>query len=211
MLNNLIGLIYLPNHLKEEEQKDLIRLSVKDAPQVPNKTSLDAHYSLPSDGLFHHFANQTQSDVAIPIAYQLDSEKLKNQPDYYQSKTRTLINNEPSDFETLKNISKTTTPEITPSTTVKPLNGEKAMRKLRWTNIGHYYHWGLKQYDFSVRDPETNGPIKVPSLISNISRNVVNLIPWEKSVMANEGQDWRLNYSMNKTSLFDIIIANMFY
>ncbi|TIB95682.1 hypothetical protein E3Q17_04192 [Wallemia mellicola] len=208
----LYSLIFLPEYLNEEEQKKLIRQSVKDIPTPPNRTSLDAHYYMPKEGLWYHYANQTKDDIALPRA---TKEEKREPPSYYApSGTRPTINNEPSTFEILKQISRSNNPEIPPSTTVKPLNGERAMNKLRWTNIGHYYHWGLKQYDFSVRDPQTGGPIAVPAPVSDVCKSVVSSIPWERTSVADQASEWKKSYRpdagiINYYNLNDTLMAHV--
>lgn len=184
--------MYLPNYLNEEDQKRMIRQSLRDIPTPPNRNSLDVHYNLPTEGLWHHYAKNTKSDVAKPRAA---TESPRETPSYYApSGERPLINNEPSTFETLKQTARSRNPEIPPSTTVKPLNGERAMYKLRWTNIGHYYHWGLKQYDFSVRDPQNGGPIAIPEPVAEVCRSAVEAIPWQHTCVAEAAEEWKKGY-----------------
>lgn len=186
------GLVYLPNYLNEHDQKRMIKLSLRDIPAPPNRNSLDAHYKIPTEGLWHHYAANTKTDVAVPRAA---TEPPREMPSYYApSGERPLINNQPSTFEALKQIAREHNPEIPPSPTVKPLNGERAMYKLRWTNIGHYYHWGLKQYDFSVRDPQTAGPIAIPQPVAQVCKGAVEAIPWQRTCVAEAAEEWKKGY-----------------
>ena len=182
----------MPRYLNKDEQRDLIKLSLRDIPTPPNRTSLDAHYNLPSDGLWSHYAAGTKTAVATPRAH---SEAPRATPSYYApSGERPLINNAPSTFETLKEIAQSRNPEIPPSPTVKPLDGDKALYKLRWTNIGHYYHWGLKHYDFSVRDPVTNGAIAIPKQVAQVCREAVEAVPWQHTSVADAAAEWKRSY-----------------
>jgi len=51
--------------------------------------------------------------------------------------------------------------------------------KLRWANIGWYYHWGTKQYDF------TRGKGEVDDLLRGICKKAVGSVDWGK--VFNEG------------------------
>ncbi|TIB37153.1 hypothetical protein E3P86_02288 [Wallemia ichthyophaga] len=206
------GLVYLPNYLNEHDQKRMIKLSLRDIPAPPNRNSLDAHYKIPIEGLWHHYAASTKTDVAVPRAA---TEPPREMPSYYApSGERPLINNQPSTFEALKQIAREHNPEIPPSPTVKPLNGERAMYKLRWTNIGHYYHWGLKQYDFSVRDPQTAGPIAIPQPVAQVCKGAVEAIPWQRTCVAEAAEEWKKGYKpdagiINYYNLNDTLMAHV--
>jgi alkylated DNA repair protein alkB family protein 1 len=68
------------------------------------------------------------------------------------------------------------------------------IRKLRWANIGWYYHWGSKQYDF------TRGKVEVAPQIKNVCETAVKAVNWnevfvgdgEEGDWGDNGEDWRI-------------------
>lgn len=46
--------------------------------------------------------------------------------------------------------------------------------KLRWANIGWFYKWGTKQYDFSM------GRVKVGEPVKSICKEIVQSIDWNE-------------------------------
>ncbi len=53
--------------------------------------------------------------------------------------------------------------------------------KLRWANIGWYYHWGTKQYDF------TKGKGEVDEVLREMCKKAVGSVDWGK--VFSEGWD----------------------
>ncbi|KAH9977370.1 hypothetical protein BGW80DRAFT_1288883 [Lactifluus volemus] len=68
---------------------------------------------------------------------------------HYLLPPRQLISNtpaSPSNFALLKSTSR---PQPVPSAHAQPLSTAQLLPRLRWANIGWFYHWGAKQYDFA--------------------------------------------------------------
>jgi alkylated DNA repair protein alkB family protein 1 len=89
-------------------------------------------------------------------------------------------------------LSASAQPAPAPSTTVPPSSPSDLTRKLRWANIGWFYHWGTKQYDF------TKGKIDVDPQIRELCQGVVQAINWDhvfydddESQWEGNGEDWR--------------------
>lgn len=80
----------------------------------------------------------------------------------------------------------------TPSPSAQPSSASGLVSKLRWANIGWYYHWGIKQYDFA------RGKEEIAIRLRNICREVVRSVPWhdvfgvgcEHLDWGEDGPDW---------------------
>jgi alkylated DNA repair protein alkB family protein 1 len=87
-------------------------------------------------------------------------------------------------FDELRLVPK---PPPIPSNTASPLPLSAILPKLRWSNIGHFYHWGTKSYEFDREH------IPVPDDIRNICRDAVNSLKWEevwKDGANHKSGDW---------------------
>lgn len=171
----ILGLVLLPSFVSHEEQQALTRWSLSDHARHPNETNLDTHYILPKDGLWNSYVKSTSQDgsseeVVQPRASLLDNASLSEQ----KSGPRQLITNEPASKDNIVPLA--TTPKLPPppSLSVKPSPVSALIPKLRWANIGWYYHWGTKQYDF------TRGKIGVNPVVSEICKRAVNAVPWSE-------------------------------
>ena len=87
---------------------------------------------------------------------------------------RQLINNTPASPEIFETLSMTPKPPAAPSPTLRPVSVSSLIFKLRWANIGWYYHWGTKQYDFS------KGPGTIDDKVVSICKDAVRSIDWGK-------------------------------
>jgi len=56
--------------------------------------------------------------------------------------------------------------------------------KLRWANIGWFYHWGTKQYDFS------KGKQVIGKNMRDVCKEVVESVPWEEVFDGNDWDSW---------------------
>lgn len=148
----------------------------------PNDTNLDTHYLLPKDGLWNVWRD-AQGDSAKDITIQpraTGSEELKPAP----SGPRQLINNEPASLESYQAIATTPKPPQDPSPTVLPTPVSSLIYKLRWANIGWFYHWGTKQYDFS------KGPGTIDEELRSICVEAVKAVDWEQVHHGSNEDDW---------------------
>jgi alkylated DNA repair protein alkB family protein 1 len=77
---------------------------------------------------------------------------------------------------------------MTPSPTAAATSPSKLLPKLRWANIGWFYHWGTKQYDF------TRGKIDVAPNIKSLCQSIVRAVDWRRVFgdlhLENDGEDW---------------------
>jgi hypothetical protein len=109
-------------------------------------------------------------------------------PDYPPEGPRPLIDNvpvEPSNFDTQAK------PPLPPSSHLPPILASKLLLKLRWANIGYFYHWGTKTYDF------TKPKVEYPRELRKICKDVVASIDWhqvwdgaDEEEWGEEGPDW---------------------
>ncbi|KII88992.1 hypothetical protein PLICRDRAFT_159996 [Plicaturopsis crispa FD-325 SS-3] len=166
------GLVILPAFVPLDQQKQLVRWSIRDHARHPNKTNLDIHYALPPEGLWDTIMETKltgQETVIQPLA-STSTSTVPASP--APTGPRTLISNapaSPSNFHELKTVPK---PPPPPSPSARPAPARALLRKLRWANIGWFYHWGTKQYDFS------KGKQAVDPLVRNLCRRAVESVNW---------------------------------
>lgn len=58
------------------------------------------------------------------------------------------------------------------------------MFKLRWANIGFFYHWGTKQYDFTRRQAGVDSNIRA------VCQSAVSTVDWEDIFGDSDPSDW---------------------
>jgi alkylated DNA repair protein alkB family protein 1 len=103
---------------------------------------------------------------------------------------RQLINNTPASPENFAKISMTLKSPSSPSPTVQRASVSSLIYKLRWANIGWYYHWGTKQYDFS------KGPGVIDEDLRSVCKDAVCSVDWGKvhdsqaPGWGRDGPDW---------------------
>ncbi|KAK0483564.1 hypothetical protein IW261DRAFT_1463923 [Armillaria novae-zelandiae] len=165
------GLVILPSFLSHEEQQDLIRWSLSSQARHPNPTNLDTHYFLPEEGLW----NADQDLIVQP---------RPADPSSASTGPRQLVNNTPASPDNFKTMVETPKPAPTPSTTAQPLPCSHLVRKLRWANIGWFYHWGTKQYDFA------KGKAGVDEVLRNVCTSAVRVIDWDEIYDGSDELEW---------------------
>ncbi|KAJ7172566.1 hypothetical protein C8R46DRAFT_1086422 [Mycena filopes] len=166
------GLVLLPGFLSPEKQRELVRWSLVDHARQPNETNLDIHYILPEEGLWNHICIQPRASTSeLP-------------PSDETPGPRQLVNNTPATRDNFETLSATPKPPPAPSATVQPTVASALLRKLRWANIGWYYHWGTKQYDF------TKGKGKIDNVLADVCHNAVNAVDWDQVYGPSDVSDW---------------------
>ncbi|KAI0668529.1 hypothetical protein C8Q78DRAFT_1047664 [Trametes maxima] len=191
------GLVLLPSFVSPGEQRRLVKWALSEHARHPNETNLDTHYVLPHKGLWNRFLRIRRGECG-------DTEVLPRAGLQADAKTETesaeavgprkLICNEPASPENYADLVSTPKPPAAPSQTLRPVPTSTLVPRLRWANIGWYYHWGTKQYDFS------RGPGEISPLVRNICKSVVERIPWadvfgrdkddDEMVWGQNGPDW---------------------
>ncbi|KAM5542586.1 hypothetical protein V8D89_003547 [Ganoderma adspersum] len=196
-LRNTLGLVLLPSFVSHDEQRRLVRWALQDHARDPNETNLDTHYLLPRDGLWSQYLRVRKGECEgvniLPRASQVPSEAgqdILSSPspttEVEPSGPRKLIANEPATPDNYQALVNTPKLPALPSQSLRPVSVSSLVPKLRWANIGWYYHWGTKQYDFS------RGPGEIASLVRGICRSAVERIPWEEVFgdIADSEMDW---------------------
>ena len=188
------GFVYLPNLLSHQKQRDLIRWSLKDHARHPNETNLDTHYVLPEEGLWnaHLRSTDTCSDVR-------DVQPKYSAPDIDLSAygppivgPRRLISNAPASTDNVASLTLNAAaqPSMAPSPTATAISPSNLLPKLRWANIGWFYHWGTKQYDF------TRGKIDVAPEIKFLCQSIVRAVDWGRVFgglhLESDTEDWEI-------------------
>ncbi|KAI0747634.1 hypothetical protein C8Q80DRAFT_687787 [Daedaleopsis nitida] len=210
------GLVLLPTFVSPAKQRHLVRWALRDHAREPNETNLDTHYVLPPDGLWNQYLRVRNGDcedveifprAALQSTSSTDSDKVtsaeQNHAQVELPGPRKLIANEAASPENFSDLVHTPKLPAPPSQTLRALPTSGLVPKLRWANIGWYYHWGTKQYDF------TRGPGEIAGLVRDVCKSAVDKIPWEMAFQSGEGaqggqmdwgpdgpdwMDWRTTY-----------------
>ena len=102
---------------------------------------------------------------------------------------RQLIQNTPASPSNYQELSAEPKPAAAPSSTVVPATATDLLPRLRWANIGWFYHWGTKQYDFA------RGKVKISEQVRSVCKGVVEAVEWEdvfRGGLWDEGEEeWR--------------------
>ncbi|KAF8447471.1 hypothetical protein L210DRAFT_3440773, partial [Boletus edulis BED1] len=184
ILPDVPGLVLLPAFVSPQDQRRLVRWSLRDHARHPNETNLDAHYVLPAEGIWNaHLQSRTAGTepVRIRAKASLDDGSL---PRSSSSGPRQLIANDPAsvaNFPTLQSVPK---PPPEPSTTVSDCVASDLVPKLRWANIGWSYHWGSKQYDF------LKGKGTIDPSLRDLCKRAVGTVPWDRVFGGDDLQGW---------------------
>lgn len=186
------GFVYLPDLLSHQKQRDLVRWSLKDHARHPNETNLDTHYILPMEGLWNAHLRSRDPSSGVPDV-QPKASAPGIDPSAYVSPAagpRQLVSNAAASAENVENLTlkAAAQPPMTPSPTATTTSPSNLLPKLRWANIGWFYHWGTKQYDF------TRGKIDVAPEIKSLCQSIVRAVDWRHVFgdlhFKNEVEDW---------------------
>ena len=200
------GFVLLPGYLSPLEQRQLIRTTLENHAKSPNENNLDTHYILPKEGLWpawKAFSKERMRDSGSvePIIEPKASAGITAQPD----PKRTLIENVPASVENLEDLKALEKLPAPPSNTLTSLPLSSILHKLRWSNIGHFYHWGTKSYQFNREQ------IPVPSDIKSICQRAVRSVPWSDVWRDIDTGDWERDYDQwNETYEPDAGIINFY-
>lgn len=188
----LIGFVLLPGFLEPLEQRELIRDTLEKHARSPNENNLDTHYHVPQEGLWlmwreYRKKRQEDPDTKEPII----STKAAPGSDAIAETKRTLIDNKPASVQNFARMQAIAKPPPPPSSTLHPVPLSSIVPKLRWSNIGHFYHWGTKSYQFFDRTL-----VPIPSDIREICQRAVRSVDWN-SVWSG-GRDGEGEWEMGK-------------
>jgi len=166
----------LPSFITHGQQRDLIVRSLRDQARSPNPTNLDTHYNIPSSGLWNTFIAKTAS-----VIYPRSEEQVDATPE--SAGSRKLVENAPADIQNFTTIYNTPKPDAPPSSTAQPAEPSILLTKLRWANIGWFYHWGTKQYDFK------RGKAPIDKQLRALCQSAVAAVNWH-DVFGSDELDW---------------------
>ena len=186
------GFVYLPNLISHQNQRDLVRWSLKDHARYPNETNLDTHYMVPEEGLWNAHLRSRDPSSDVPDILPKASAHGTDSSVYMSSVAgpRQLVSNVAASVDNIESLTLNAAarPPTTPSPTAVATSPSKLLSKLRWANIGWFYHWGTKQYDF------TRGEIDVAPEIKSLCQSIVRAVDWKHVFgnlhFENEGEDW---------------------
>ncbi|KAG6878736.1 hypothetical protein C0993_011551 [Termitomyces sp. T159_Od127] len=174
------GLVILPSFVSKEQQRELIRWALRDQARH-NETNLDIHYSQPPQGLWDAWI-EARRDSGEDIVVQPKATR-DSAPEQEPPGPRRLVNNTPATPDNFSAISTTPKPPPAPSATIKQAHVSELLFRLRWANIGWFYHWGTKQYDF------TKGKGAIDPSLRDLCRDAVAAVDW-KQVYSGDWADW---------------------
>ncbi|KAF8212331.1 hypothetical protein K438DRAFT_1806362 [Mycena galopus ATCC 62051] len=179
------GLVLLPRFLSPEKQKELVRWSLADHARHPNETNLDIHYLLPEEGLWT-VCERARGDPSQDISVQPRASTSELRPTAVKEAPgpRQLVNNTPATPDNFVELYATPKPPSSPSTTAQPTPASALLPKLRWANIGWFYHWSTKQYDF------TKGKGTIDAVLADVCRSAVNAVDWDQVYDPSDTSDW---------------------
>ncbi|KAL7409471.1 hypothetical protein BDY24DRAFT_403192 [Mrakia frigida] len=169
------GLVILPSYFSPSSQRTLIRSCLATHTVSPNQTNLDSHFLLPQEGLWS--ASINNPSVSVPTKASLLDSTTKRDPSKFveEGTGRVLVDNACGEvLGSIEDMKARVLLEVAPSQKLKNTEAEKLMRDLRWTNIGLFYDWTSKSYDF-------NRVIPFPTDLSVIAKAIVHEeIDWKK-------------------------------
>ena len=144
----------------------------------PNETNLDTHYYVPEDGIWRAHIRSLRrrpheaEPLVLPKTHIPGSVSEPKGP-------RKLISNKPASPQSFSELASQPKPPTAPSETLEPATASDLVPKLRWANIGWFYHLGTKHYDFS------RGKMEIKEPVRSLCREVVQSISWD-DVFASE-------------------------
>ena len=193
VFNSHPGFVYLPNLLSHQHQRDLVRWSLKHHARYPNETNLDTHYVLPEEGLWNAHLRSTDPSLDVPDVQPKASMPGIDLSAYMSSAAgpRQLISNEPASKDNVGSLTLNAAaqPPMVPSPAAAATPPSKLLPKLRWANVGWFYHWGTKQYDF------TRGKIDVAPELKSLCQSIVRAVDWGRVFgdlhLEDDAEDWK--------------------
>ncbi|KZT33028.1 hypothetical protein SISSUDRAFT_993502 [Sistotremastrum suecicum HHB10207 ss-3] len=188
ILPTIPGLVLLPSFLSEQEQQDLIQTALSDVARH-SETNLHTHYDIPPRGLWDIRIDPASSKQLIPPKVVTEEADFASEP----QGPRRLVDNPPVNVTNLAIINSVPKAPAPPSPGTSPSTASELLERLRWANLGYFYHWGTKSYDLRKT------LIPIPERIQSTCKNVVQSINWHAvwwnkdqiSGWDNETPDWQ--------------------
>ncbi|TNY22356.1 hypothetical protein DMC30DRAFT_411045 [Rhodotorula diobovata] len=173
------GLVFFPRILPEALQRALVVETLQHA-RRPNLTQLDKLYDLPSEGLWNAWTTGKGEEVVERTA---DAAAVGPGVTAGPSAAANALG--------LEGATKTAPKGAEPAqgaVTVRDL-----LPKLRWANVGWFYDWTTKRYEFD------RGFVSLPPLVHLCCRALARQTPWQhvfsndkpSSLSGKASPDWR--------------------
>lgn len=149
-----------------------MRWSLSEHARWPNETNLDTHYQIPNEGIWnmHIQSLKVGADNKACLISPMPPNPIAV---HVPAGPRHLISNIPASPSNYNEISSQQKPPALASPSSKPTTPSKLLLKLRWANIGWYYHWGTKQYDFS------RAKVAIDTSVRSVCKDIVESIKWK--------------------------------
>ncbi|GAA5887327.1 hypothetical protein JCM6882_002493 [Rhodosporidiobolus microsporus] len=185
------GLVLFPRILPESLQRSLIVETLQHA-RRPNLTVLDKSYHLPAEGLWAAWLAGRGDEVVPSFPEEEEGREGTPASSGYETPS-TDAGSGMEDARAGRLLEKALSREVSRS---REVTVRELLPKMRWANVGYYYNWTTKLYEFE------RGFIPLPPLILRCCRDVVRKTPWRdvfcSSDTAEDGdlggtsvEDWR--------------------
>ncbi|KAG8729827.1 hypothetical protein FRC12_020681 [Ceratobasidium sp. 428] len=197
LIQRIPGLVLVPSFVGPAEQRSLVTRCLREHARSPNESNLDAHYHVPSAGLWNEWetvSKRREVDPEFDIVVEIKWKKDIASDEYHPPDTeRTLVDNTPGSLKTFVSIKSQPKLAPMPSSSLSPTTVSTLIPKLRWSNIGLNYHWGTKSYDFEREK------VPFPDDIRDICVDAVRSIQWKdvwegeaEGMNWDDGEDWNV-------------------
>ncbi|KAG9123859.1 hypothetical protein FRC07_013721 [Ceratobasidium sp. 392] len=178
-------------------QCSLVTRCLREHARSPNESNLDAHYHVPSTGLWNEWevvSKRREVDPEFDIVVETKwKEDIATEKFHPPDTERTLVDNIPGSFMSFDSIKLQPKLAPMPSPSLAPTTVSSLIPKLRWSNLGRHYHWGTKSYDFE----RAEAPF--PDDIRDICVDAVRSIDWKdvwegtaEGSNWDDGEDWNV-------------------
>lgn len=179
----------MPGYLSPKLQRELVRWSLSEHARPPNITNLDAHYTVPDGGVWRTFLDNRTCPECQPSRNEQYHLPQGADVSEIKQEARPLSSVSPSSSCSITDNIGLSEAEHRSKSSPTPLNhlshaaAADLLSKLRWANIGWFYNWGTKEYDFSLGKVEVDEPVK------SLSKKIVDIINWSEVFERNSDLD----------------------
>ena len=164
------GMLYIPNSIHWQGQKDILKCCFKEAINPPCLSNLDSYYEIPKEGLWSFLVR----DLTEPAG--LVHGSTKSDRSYKIMKKIFKENKEPTVQEDLYSGDKSTVTSDDFTLEDSLMSASTLIRKMRWVTLGYQYDWTLKEYIWEA------SLIPFPKLLRDICQTVCSLLGWPQYV-----------------------------
>ncbi|KAF9246112.1 hypothetical protein BU15DRAFT_58241 [Melanogaster broomeanus] len=171
------GLVLLPSFVSPEDQRRLVRWSLRDHARHPNETNLDAHYTLPPEGIWNaHLQSRAEGAERTLIRTKVSVDN-KSLPRISSSGPRELISNDAASADNFHSLQTVPKPPPEASASVSDCTPSELVPKLRWANIAS-----------NTTSPRGKG--EIDPRVRDLCKSAVGSVPWEKVFGQDDLEGW---------------------